>query len=59
MDEKILYPDTATAHLPDFELANLRELPRRGINSNNILYSSGPLTDSEIALLPQIKRDQV
>lgn len=43
------------------ELANLRELPRRGnfIHSNNILYSSGPLTDSEIALLPQIRRDQV
>ncbi|XP_039452249.1 proto-oncogene tyrosine-protein kinase ROS isoform X4 [Culex pipiens pallens] len=45
----------------DVELANLRELPRRGnfIHSNNILYSSGPLTDSEIALLPQIRRDQI
>lgn len=45
----------------DVELANLRELPRRGnfIHSNNILYSSSPLTDSEIALLPQIRREQI
>lgn len=52
---------TNTTRIPDVELANLRELPRRGnfIHSNNILYSSGPLTDSEIALLPQIRRDQV
>ncbi|XP_055602255.1 proto-oncogene tyrosine-protein kinase ROS isoform X2 [Uranotaenia lowii] len=52
---------TNTTRIPDVELANLRELPRRGnfIHSNNILYSAGPLTDSEIALLPQIRREQI
>lgn len=60
LEKKILI-DATTTRIPDVELANLRELPRRGnfIHSNNILYSSSPLTDSEIALLPQIRREQV
>lgn len=60
LKKKILI-DATTTRIPDVELANLRELPRRGnfIHSNNILYSSSPLTDSEIALLPQIRREQV
>ncbi|XP_055642898.1 proto-oncogene tyrosine-protein kinase ROS isoform X2 [Toxorhynchites rutilus septentrionalis] len=59
--EKKIFIDATTTRIPDVELANLRELPRRGnfIHSNNILYSSGPLTDSEIALLPQIRREQI
>ncbi|XP_062538057.1 proto-oncogene tyrosine-protein kinase ROS isoform X2 [Armigeres subalbatus] len=60
LEKKILI-DATTTRIPDVELANLRELPRRGnfIHSNNILYSSSPLTDSEIALLPQIRREQI
>lgn len=51
----------ATVRVPDVELANLRDMPRGGnlIHSNNILYSQGPLTDADIALLPQIRRDQI
>lgn len=47
--------------IPDVELATLRELPRGGnlIHSNNILYTHGPLTDTDIALLPQIRREQI
>lgn len=47
--------------IPDVELANLRELPRGAnlIHSHNILYTQGPLTDTDIALLPQIRRDQM
>ncbi len=47
--------------IPDVELATLRELPRGGnlIHSNNVLYTHGPLTDTDIALLPQIRRDQI
>lgn len=54
-----MFPETS-ARL-DVELANLRELPRNGnfVHSNNILYSLGPLTDADIALLPQIRRDQI
>lgn len=50
-----------SARIPDVELANLRELPRGAnlIHSNNILYTHGPLTDTDIALLPQIRRDQM
>lgn len=53
--------DPANARLSDVELANLRELPRRGnfVQTTNILYSSGSMTDSEIALLPRIRLDQV
>ncbi|KFB37897.1 AGAP000015-PA-like protein [Anopheles sinensis] len=49
------------SRLPDVELAILRELPRRGnfIQSTNILYSSGSVPDSEMALLPHIRRDQI
>lgn len=47
--------------IPDVELATLRELPRGAnlIHSNNILYTHGPLTDTDIALLPQIRREQI
>lgn len=57
-DKKIL--QQATARIPDVELANLREMPR-GANfvHNNLLYNQGPLTDADIALLPQIRRDQI
>uniref|UniRef100_A0A182VVI6 Tyrosine-protein kinase receptor n=1 Tax=Anopheles minimus TaxID=112268 RepID=A0A182VVI6_9DIPT len=53
--------DQANARLSDVELANLRELPRRGnfVQTTNILYSSGSMTDSEIALLPRIRLDQI
>ncbi|XP_049298477.1 protein sevenless isoform X2 [Anopheles funestus] len=53
--------DSANARLSDVELANLRELPRRGnfIQTTNILYSTGSMTDSEIALLPRIRLDQI
>uniref|UniRef100_A0A182IPU5 Tyrosine-protein kinase receptor n=1 Tax=Anopheles atroparvus TaxID=41427 RepID=A0A182IPU5_ANOAO len=49
------------SRLPDVELATLRELPRRGnfVHSTNILYDSGTVRDAEIALLPQIRRDQI
>lgn len=57
--EKDIFQETS-ARL-DVELANLRELPRNAnfIHSNNILYSLGPLTDADIALLPQIRLDQI
>ncbi|XP_052900462.1 protein sevenless [Anopheles moucheti] len=51
----------ANARLSDVELANLRELPRRGnfVQTTNILYSSGSMTDAEITLLPRIRLDQI
>lgn len=53
--------ETALSRIPDVELANLRNLPRRSnfIQSSNILYNTGPLTDSDVASLPQIKREQL
>ncbi|XP_040173385.1 protein sevenless isoform X2 [Anopheles arabiensis] len=53
--------DPANARLSDVELANLRDLPRRGnfVQTTNILYSSGSMTGSEIALLPRIRLDQI
>uniref|UniRef100_A0A182MQB4 Tyrosine-protein kinase receptor n=1 Tax=Anopheles culicifacies TaxID=139723 RepID=A0A182MQB4_9DIPT len=59
--DKMKKMDPATARLSDVELANLRELPRRGnfVQTTNILYSSGSMTDSEIALLPRIRLDQI
>jgi len=56
-----MFHDSVITRIPDVELANLRELPRTGnfIHSNNILYTIGPLTDSEVALLPHIRRDQI
>lgn len=58
---KIKKIDPANTRLSDVELANLRELPRRGnfVQTTNILYSSGSMTDSEIALLPRIRLDQI
>uniref|UniRef100_A0A2M4A502 Tyrosine-protein kinase receptor n=1 Tax=Anopheles triannulatus TaxID=58253 RepID=A0A2M4A502_9DIPT len=49
------------AHLPDVELANLRELPRRGnfVHSNNILYGTSSLFTAEVSLLPHIRSDQI
>ncbi|XP_049539733.1 protein sevenless isoform X3 [Anopheles darlingi] len=49
------------AHLPDVELANLRELPRRGnfVHSNNILYGTSSLFSAEVSLLPHIRSDQI
>lgn len=43
------------------ELATLQNLPRNGtfVQSNNILYTFSPITDGDIALLPQIRRDQI
>lgn len=51
----------ANAGRIDVELATLQNLPRNGtfVQSNNILYSFGPITDGDIALLPQIRRDQI
>ncbi|XP_035788952.1 protein sevenless-like isoform X2 [Anopheles albimanus] len=48
-------------HLPDVELANLRELPRRGnfVHSNNILYGTSSLFTAEVSLLPHIRSDQI
>lgn len=45
----------------DVELATLPHLPRSTtfVQSNNILYSFGPITDGDIALLPQIRSDQI
>uniref|UniRef100_A0A182SVI8 Tyrosine-protein kinase receptor n=1 Tax=Anopheles maculatus TaxID=74869 RepID=A0A182SVI8_9DIPT len=58
---KMKRKDPANARLSDVELANLRDLPRRGnfVQTTNILYSSGSMTDSEIALLPRIRLDQI
>ncbi|CAH0553544.1 unnamed protein product [Brassicogethes aeneus] len=44
---------------PDVELATLRELPRRGVHSTNILYVSTQPPSEEITLLPHIRRDQI
>ncbi|XP_035904405.1 protein sevenless isoform X2 [Anopheles stephensi] len=59
--DKMKKKDPANARLSDVELANLRELPRRGnfVQTTNILYSSGSMTDSDIALLPRIRLDQI
>lgn len=45
----------------DVELATLQNLPRSGtfVQSNNILYTFGPITDGDVALLPQIRREQI
>lgn len=45
----------------DVELATLQNLPHNGnfVQSNNILYSFGPITDGEITQLPQIRREQI
>lgn len=58
-DKKVFHD--ASTRLPDVELANLRELPRGAnfIHNTNMLYCQGPLTDADIALLPQIRRDQI
>lgn len=47
--------------LPDVELATLRELPRIGHHMlhHNQLYAHGPLSDADIDLLPQIRRDHI
>lgn len=45
--------------MTDVELANLRDMPRGAHFSNNILYRIAPLTDSDIAQLPEISRDKV
>lgn len=58
--EKKIYHGANTARA-DVELATLRDLPRNVnfVQSNNILYSNHPITDAELALLPQIRRDQI
>lgn len=42
-------------------MATLRNMPRRNcwITSTNILYNAGPLIESDVAALPQIKREQI
>lgn len=56
-------PNEPRFRIPDVELASLRNMPRRThfIQSTNMLYSNSPLNrnDSEVATLPQIKRDQI
>ncbi|KAG1702093.1 Proto-oncogene tyrosine-protein kinase ROS [Nymphon striatum] len=47
---------------PDLELATLRELPNQGnfIHQTNTLYAVDDIpSDEELALLPQIRRDQI
>lgn len=58
--DKKIYQEAITARA-DVELATLRDLPRNVnfVQSNNILYSNHPITDAELALLPQIRRDQI
>lgn len=58
--DKKNFQDANTGRI-DVELATLPHLPRNGtfVQSNNILYSFGPITDGDIALLPQIRRDQI
>lgn len=58
--DKKHFQDANTGRI-DVELATLQNLPRNGtfVQSNNILYSFGPITDCDIALLPQIQRDQI
>ncbi|XP_076250339.1 receptor protein-tyrosine kinase sevenless isoform X2 [Rhynchophorus ferrugineus] len=50
---------TAIQRGPDVELATLRELPRRGVHSTNILYASGAPINEDITMLPHIRRDQI
>lgn len=59
MDKKV-FQETSTSRI-DVELANLRDLPHNAnfVQSNNILYSIGAITDADIALLPRIQRGQV
>uniref|UniRef100_A0A1B0DB76 Fibronectin type-III domain-containing protein n=1 Tax=Phlebotomus papatasi TaxID=29031 RepID=A0A1B0DB76_PHLPP len=56
--DKKFFPDAAP-RMPDVELANLRELPHGASFHINVLYTTGPLSDSDVASLPQIRRDQV
>lgn len=58
--DKKTFQDTNPGRI-DVELATLQNLPRNGnfVQSSNILYSFGPVTDGDIALLPQIRRDQI
>ncbi|XP_025828950.1 proto-oncogene tyrosine-protein kinase ROS isoform X3 [Agrilus planipennis] len=42
---------------PDVELATLRELPRRGIHSTNILYVPNQPLLEDATMLPHIRRD--
>lgn len=58
--EKKNFQDANTGRI-DVELATLQNLPRNGtfVQSNNILYTFSPITDGDIALLPQIRRDQI
>lgn len=58
-DKKIFQEITGVRH--DLELANLHDMPQNGnsIHSNNILYRLTPVTDADIALLPQIQREQI
>lgn len=61
-DKRHFHETTSSSRLPDVELANLREMPRGTgnlIHNTNIIYSQGPLTDADIALLPQIRRDKI
>ncbi|KAL1489268.1 hypothetical protein ABEB36_014201 [Hypothenemus hampei] len=44
---------------PDVELATLRELPRRGVHSTNILYVSSTPNLGDLAMLPHIRRHQI
>lgn len=60
LPDKQIFSDAQTAYRSDVELANLRELPGNRIHTNSLLYNSGPMAmDSDIALLPQIRKDQV
>lgn len=52
-------PVSAIPRGPDVELATLREMPRLGIRSTNILYVSAQPTPEDLMLLPQIKRDHI
>lgn len=58
--DKKNFQDSTTGRI-DVELATLQHLPRNGtfVQSTNILYSFGPITDCDIALLPQIRREQI
>ncbi|XP_059618544.1 protein sevenless isoform X2 [Phlebotomus argentipes] len=56
--DKKFFPD-ASARIPDVELANLREMPHGASFHVNVLYTTGPLSDSDVASLPQIRRDQI
>lgn len=58
-DKKKFHDANSGRH--DLELATLPHLPRNAtfVHSNNILYTFAPITDGDIALLPQIRRDQI